>query len=244
MLLRIEDIDITRCTPEFEQGIYRDLEWLGVGWEQPVRRQSEHFDTYSEALEKLRKTGLIYPAFLSRGEIRAYITEQEYWPRDPDGAPLYPPLDRHASAAHRREKIASGVPFAWRLDMEKAIAAVGPLHWNELSSNETISAEPQLWGDVIIARSDIPTSYHLAVVVDDALQNVTHIVRGRDLFAATSVQRVLQTLLGLPAPAYHHHKLILGPDGRKLSKSEQSTGLRALRTAGKTPADIQRMLDL
>lgn len=244
MLLRIEDIDTTRCTPEFEQGIYRDLEWLGVEWELPVRRQSEHFDTYSEALEKLRAMGLIYPAFLSRGEIRAYITEQQDWLRDPDGAPLYPPLDRHASETHRREKIASGIPFSWRLDMEKAIAAVGALDWNELSSNETVKAEPQLWGDVIIARSDIPTSYHLAVVVDDALQSVTHVVRGRDLFAATSVQRVLQTLLGLPAPVYRHHELILGPDGRKLSKSEHSTGLRALRAAGKTPADIRQMLGL
>jgi len=244
-LLRIENIDTTRCTPEFEQGIYRDLEWLGINWSQPVRRQSEHFDAYADALERLREMGLIYPAFMSRGEIRAYIAEQQTWPRDPDGVPHYPPLDKQASNQARNRRIASGAPFSWRLDMEKTIETVGPLDWIEFApeNGEThINVDPTAWGDVIIARSDIPTSYHLAVVVDDALQKVTHVVRGRDLFAATSVQRVLQRLLGLSAPLYHHHELILGPDGRKLAKSEQSTGLSALRAAGKTPADIYAML--
>ncbi|MCO5064839.1 MAG: tRNA glutamyl-Q(34) synthetase GluQRS [Rhizobiaceae bacterium] len=248
VLLRIEDIDTARCTPEFEQGIYRDLGWLGIEWERPVRRQSDHFDVYVEALARLRSEGLVYPAFMSRGEIRAFVTGHEGdWPRDPDGAPLYPPLDRQASEATRRARLASGAPYSWRLDMGKAIAVVGGTEWTEfsasdVSAHEMIPAAPQRWGDVVIARSDVPTSYHLSVVVDDALQGITHVVRGRDLYEATSVQRVLQKLLGFKAPAYHHHRLILGPDGRKLSKSERSTGLRALREAGRTPEDIRAML--
>lgn len=248
MLLRIEDIDTTRCTPEFEQAIYRDLEWLGIEWERPVRRQSDHFDLYADALERLRTMGLVYPAFMSRGEIRAYIAEHEAggetWQRDPDGAPLYPPTDKQASDSMRRQRIGSGVPFSWRLDTELAIAAAGSLDWSEFVSDDIIRAEPQAWGDVIIARSDIPTSYHLSVVLDDALQGITHVVRGRDLFAATSVQRVIQTLLGIAAPTYHHHRLILGSDGRKLSKSEGSTGLRALRECGTTPEQIKEKVGI
>lgn len=249
MLLRIEDIDVTRCTPEFEQGIYRDLEWLGIAWERPVRRQSEHFDLYAGALERLRREELVYPAFMSRGEIQTCINEREAagenWPRDPDGAPLYPPLDRQASEAVRRARIASGEPFSWRLDMEKAIAAVGSLEWTEFSPSgvdEVVPAAPEMWGDVVIARTDIPTSYHLAVVMDDALQDITHVVRGHDLYHATAIQRVLQVLLDFEPPVYHHHRLILGPDGRKLSKSGSSTGLRVLREAGKTPVDIRSMV--
>ena len=251
MLLRIEDIDTTRCTPEFEQGIYRDLEWLGLEWEEPVRRQSEHLDVYRDALSRLRSMGLVYPAFMSRGEIRAHIAQRgaagQQWARDPDGAPLYPPADKRRSEAARRQRISSGAPYSWRLDMERAIEQAGHLRWTELAAEKTEDygyADPLAWGDVVIARSDIPTSYHLSVVVDDALQGITHVVRGRDLYEATSVQRVLQACLGLSPPAYHHHRLILGPDGRKLSKSEGSTGLRALREAGRTPGDIRAMAGL
>lgn len=252
LLLRIEDIDTARCTPEFEAAVYDDLEWLGVGWERPVRRQSEHFGGYEAMLGRLIAEDLVYPAFMSRGEIRAFIADRpagaQPWPHDPDGAPHYPGLEKQIAVAERRRRIASGEPFAWRLDMAAARARIGePLFWSELAQEgeaDEIEARPQDWGDVILARREIPTSYHLAVVTDDALQGVTHVVRGRDLFAATSVQRLLQELLGLPAPLYRHHPLILGADGRKLSKSERSTGIHALREAGSTPDDIRRMVGL
>jgi len=254
LLLRIEDIDVTRCTPELEAGILRDLAWLGVRWEEPVRRQSEHFAEYERLLRKLIEEDLVYPAFMSRGEIRAHIAEVEArggrWPRDPDGAPLYPAADKTLPPAERRRRIDSGAPFAWRLDMEAALARVaGPLSWQEfsdkaLAETETIAARPHEWGDVVIARREIPTSYHLSVVADDALQGVTHVVRGRDLYFATAVQRLLQTLLGLPEPRYFHHRLILGPDQRKLSKSLGDSGLAALRANGVTPAEIRRMVGL
>ena len=254
LLLRIEDIDITRCTPEFEAGIYRDLEWLGVDWEGPVRRQSEHFSAYQTALDRLVAENLVYPAFMSRGDIRAFISDRERrgrdWPRDPDGVPLYPAVDKILPREERGIRIAQGAPFAWRLDGAAALARIGSdLFWTEfedttLSATRRIAARPQDWGDVILARRDIPTSYHLSVVLDDALQGVTHVVRGMDLFQATAVQRLLQELLGLPHPAYFHHRLIFGPDGRKLSKSLKDTGLTALRAAGATPQDIRRMVGL
>lgn len=254
LLLRMEDIDTARCTPELERGIYDDLTWLGLSWEQPVRRQSEHFGDYRNALTRLSDMGLVYPAFLSRGEVRARIGEAhargEAWPSDPDGTPLYPLDERTLSEKERLERMASGIPYAWRLDMGKALASAGTtLFWNESGSGpdgETghIAADPARWGDVVIARKDTPTSYHLAVVVDDALQGVTHIVRGRDLFHATSVHRLLQTLLGLPEPLYHHHDLVLGEDGLKLSKSRKDTALASLREQGWTPADIRRKLNI
>ena len=252
LLLRIEDIDITRCTPEFEAGIFRDLEWLGLGWEQPVRRQSEHFAEYREVLDRLIAEELVYPAFMSRGEIRAFIAETggRDWPRDPDGVPLYPPLDKALPARERNRRIAENTPFAWRLDVEAAIErASGALSWTEftdetMSATRTVEARPQAWGDVIVARRDVPTSYHLAVVVDDALQGVSHVVRGQDLYSATGVQRLLQELLGHPQPRYFHHRLILGPDGRKLSKSFKDTGLAALREAGVSPQGIRQLSGL
>ncbi|MDG4888719.1 tRNA glutamyl-Q(34) synthetase GluQRS [Mesorhizobium sp. WSM4887] len=254
LLLRIEDIDITRCTPEFEAGIFRDLEWLGFEWEEPVRRQSEHFSEYRAVLDRLIAEELVYPAFMSRGEIRAFIAETEKrgrdWPRDPDGVPRYPPLDKALPTKERRRRIAENKPFAWRLDIEAAMARVpGALSWVEftdetMAATHTVDATPQAWGDVIVARRDIPTSYHLAVVVDDALQGVSHVVRGQDLYAATSVQRLLQDLLGRPAPRYLHHRLILGSDGRKLSKSFKDTGLAALRQAGVSPQDVVRLIGL
>ncbi|MDZ5699902.1 tRNA glutamyl-Q(34) synthetase GluQRS [Chelativorans sp. M5D2P16] len=253
-LLRIEDIDVTRCTPELEQAIYRDLAWLGLEWEEPVRRQSEHFDDYAQALERLVDAEIVYPSFMSRGEARVYVAEAEAdgsaWPRDPDGAPLFPPVDRQRSEAERRRRMEAGDPFAWRLDMKAAATHVGqPLFWEESGAGpdgETgrVSAHPELWGDVVIARKEMPASYHLAVVVDDALQDITHVVRGRDLFHATAVHRLLQELLGLPVPAYHHHALALDDDGRKLSKSRGDTGIAALRAAGASPGDILRMVGL
>ncbi|MGB3417233.1 MAG: tRNA glutamyl-Q(34) synthetase GluQRS [Mesorhizobium sp.] len=254
LLLRIEDIDTTRCTPEFEAGIFRDLEWLGLDWEKPVRRQSEHFVEYQAALKRLVREELVYPAFMSRGDIRAFIIEREQrgedWPRDPDGAPLYPGIDKTLSPRERTRGIDAGLPFAWRLNVEAAMARIGaPLSWTEFAdetpgaTNET-DARPQDWGDFIVARREVPTSYHLSVVIDDALQGVSHVVRGRDLFFATSVQRLLQELLGLPQPAYFHHRLVLGPDGRKLSKSQAATGLSALRENGATPQTIRQLVGL
>ena len=253
-LLRIEDIDVTRCTPAFEEGILRDLAWLGVEWEEPVRRQSDHFDDYREALEQLIDAELVYPAFMSRGEVRARIADDEAagrsWPRDPDGAPHYPGDDRDLGMAERRKRIADGAPFAWRLDMQRAIAHAGARPtWDETGQGprgETgmVAASPEDWGDVVIARREIPASYHLSVTVDDALQGVTDVVRGRDLFYATAVHRLLQDLLGLPVPSYRHHDLIIGEDGRKLSKSQGDTSLSALRSAGATPGDIARTIGL
>lgn len=253
LLLRIEDIDVTRCTPAFEAGIYADLKWLGVPWEEPARRQSEHFADYASSLEQLKTMGLIYPAFMSRGEVRAWIADFEagggLWRRDPDGVPHYPPVDRCLGQTERRRLIANGTQYAWRLDMEAALASLPtPLSWREFDpvTGETasITADPARWGDVILARSDIPTSYHLSVVLDDALQGVTHVVRGRDLYEATGIHRLLQSLLDLPEPLYHHHRLILDPDGRKLSKSMGATGLRTLRESGVSPADIRVRLGL
>lgn len=254
LLLRIEDIDAARCSPEFEAGIYRDLEWLGIDWEKPVRRQSGHFADYAELLDRLIADDLVYPAFMSRGETRAHIAEAEaggrIWPRDPDGVPLYPGLDKGLCARERRRRMADGRPFAWRLDTDRAAARLGkPLSWTEFSdermgSTRTVAAQPELWGDVVLARKEVATSYHLSVVADDARQGVTHVVRGRDLFSATGIHRLLQELLGLPEPVYFHHRLIPGPDGRKLSKSLRDTGLAALRAAGRTPEDVMDMVGL
>lgn len=219
-----------------------------------MRRQSEHFDDYRAILERLIRDELVYPAFMSRSEIRAWIADKEAggerWSRDPDGVPFYPPLDKALSARKRRDLIDEGRPFAWRLDMDVALSKVGgPLDWTEfsdqtLTSARAVAAQPQEWGDVVIARRDVPTSYHLSVVADDAAQGVTHVVRGRDLYEATGVHRLLQHLLGLPAPAYFHHPLILDQDGRKLSKSVGSTGIRALREAGSTPGEIAKRVGL
>jgi glutamyl-Q tRNA(Asp) synthetase len=250
-LLRIEDIDATRCRPEYETAIYEDLAWLGISWEQPVRRQSAHFDDYRTAIAALSDMGLVYPSFESRSEIAMLVVEREEhgsWPRDPDGAPIYPGTSKHLSEAERLRRMASE-PYSLRLDMEAAIARAGPLRWYETGAGPNgesgpVAAAPQSWGDVVLARRDVPTSYHLSVAIDDAAQGVTHVVRGQDLFWATSVHRLLQTLLGLRAPIYHHHRLLLDSDGRKLSKSTRSTGLRELHAQGVTPADIRRLVGL
>ncbi|MEZ5840091.1 MAG: tRNA glutamyl-Q(34) synthetase GluQRS [Hyphomicrobiales bacterium] len=253
-LLRIEDIDQTRCRPEHEAAILADLAWLGISFETPVRRQSEHFADYAVALERLAALGLVYSCHASRQEIqRAATTLAERsgiaGGRDPDGALLYPGRGMVLDGAEEARRAAAGLPHAVRLDMAQAMALAGPLHWLELGMGPTgpggeIPAHPGLWGDVILARKETPTSYHLSVVVDDALQGVTHVVRGHDLVQATSVHRLLQRLLGLAAPVYLHHRLVPGPDGRKLSKSAGDTALASLRAAGATPADIRRMVGL
>jgi glutamyl-Q tRNA(Asp) synthetase len=252
LLLRIEDIDPTRCRPNYEAAIYEDLAWLGIAWEQPVRRQSEHLDAYRSAIERLSAEGLIYPSFESRAEIAGLVAERERagaWPRDPDGAPLYPGHAKQLSAGERARLIEAGVPFALRLDVAKAIARAGALSWTERGEGldgegGKVEAAPEAWGDVILARKETPTSYHLSVVVDDALQGVTEVVRGSDLFHATSVHRLLQQLLGLPQPAYRHHRLVRDASGQKLAKSSRSTGLRELRAQGAAPADIRRLVGL
>ncbi len=251
-LLRIEDIDATRCRPHYEQAIYEDLAWLGITWEAPVRRQSEHLDDYRAALDRLDALGLIYPSFESRGEIARLVAGQERnapWPRDPDGAPLYPGAGRSLPRCERLRKMQAGSPYALRLDVAAAMAKAGRLTWMESGvgpAGETgsVAAAPSMWGDAVLARKDTPTSYHLAVVVDDARQGVTHVVRGRDLFWATSIHRLLQAVLGLATPDYCHHRLILDADGGKLSKSTRATALRALRHAGAGPADIRKMVGL
>ncbi len=251
-LLRIEDIDTTRCTPAMEHDMLEDLKWLGISWDKEPRRQSEHFVDYEAAIEKLDALDLIYPAFLTRSEIRRFVEiyEEETgpWPRDPDGAPIFPGDMASLSTGEIANRTAEAAPFALRLDMKAALRKLGhSVTWQEQRSDgttERVKALPQAWGDVVLARKETPTSYHLSVVVDDALQGVTHVLRGRDLYQATAVHRVLQELLGLPEPVYRHHRLIMGPDGRKLSKSEASTSLRALRKAGVTRRDILEKIGL
>lgn len=254
LLLRLEDIDLSRCRPEYEAAIFEDLAWLGLSWEEPVRRQSEFFDDFIRAHDRLAAAGLLYRSYATRGEIRAFVeareAARETWPRDPDGAPVFPgdrAILSEDEIARRREDDAG---FALRLDMARALETIGEdLSWTETGAGpqeETgiVAADPKTWGDVVLARKDVATSYHLSVVVDDALQGVTHVVRGQDLFAATAVHRVLQTLLGFAAPVYHHHRLILDESGRKLSKSASDTALRSLREEGATPQDIRRLVGL
>lgn len=252
-LLRMEDIDTTRCRPEFERGILEDLAWLGVEPDAPPRRQSEHFADYAAALGRLETMGLVYPAFETRSDIARAVIEQEGAsgrpaPRDPDGAPLFPFPRTTQEEAARAARRASGAPFVLRLDMAAAIAAAGgPLGWNEAQGVPEgpcawIAADPASWGDVVLARKDVPTSYHLSVVVDDAAQGITHVIRGMDLFHATAVHVLLQRLLGLPAPIYHHHRLILDASGHKLSKSNSATSLAALRAAGVSAGEVRAQL--
>ncbi|MCF3932244.1 tRNA glutamyl-Q(34) synthetase GluQRS [Acuticoccus sp. M5D2P5] len=242
LTLRIEDIDQTRARPHFEAAIIADLAWLGVDWTPPMRRQSEHFAAYRDALERLKARGLVYPTFASRREF-AEVARMTGLARDPDGAPLFPGDAAILGAREAARRLAEAEPAAWRLDMTRALADLPPLTWTETDAAggaaRTIGSEPAAWGDVILARKDVPTSYHLSVVVDDAVQGISHVVRGMDLYPSTSVHRVLQTLLGLPAPLYYHHPLILGEDGRKLSKSNGAESLAALREAGATRAAVR-----
>jgi glutamyl-Q tRNA(Asp) synthetase len=250
LLLRIEDIDATRCRPEYEAAIYEDLAWLGISWETPVRRQSEHLSVYRDAVERFARQRLVYRSFESRADIARLVTQREIkttWPRDPDGAPLFP----GAPLAEPEEVrlIKAGAPYAWRLNMAKAYEQTGPLRWIEMGNapgfeQGVVNARPDAWGDAILARKETPTSYHLSVVIDDALQGITEVIRGVDLYHATSVHRLLQVLLDLPQPHYCHHTLILDASGEKLSKSTRATTLRDLRADGVTPAEIRRRLRL
>lgn len=242
-LLRIEDIDLGRSRPQFEEAIYEDLAWLGLEWETPVRRQSEHFADYEAALCKLDGLSLTYPCFCTRKEIAAEIARSAHAPHGPDGA-LYPGTCRNLPAAERDARIAEGAPFAVRLNVAGACAQVGEdLSWDD-EDEGTVRAQPETLGDVILARKDIPTSYHLAVSVDDALQGITLVVRGQDLFHATHVHRLLQALLGFPTPRYHHHELICDEDGVQLSKRTGAASLRDLRADGVTLEAIRATLGL
>lgn len=248
LLLRIEDIDLERCRASFEQAIYEDLDWLGLKWVRPVRRQSEHFDAYGETLRSLERRRLVYPCFCSRSDVAAATSERADWPRDPDDSPLYPGTCRHLSPAERQRRLKAGEIAAWRLDMAAAIEAIRqPMDWCEYgdgSASRLVKANPALWGDVVLGRKDVPASYHIAVVVDDAVQGVTDVVRGEDLFMATGLHRLLQLLLDLPAPDYHHHALLRDAAGRKLSKSLRAKSLRSLRQEGLTPARLKAQLGL
>lgn len=256
-LVRVEDIDQARCTPELEAGMFEDLAWLGLPLDEPVLRQSDHFPDYRMALERLQDMGLIYPAYLSRAEIRRFVHGSEEkgqsWPRDPDGAPLYPGDRAVLSEAELRSRMDSDASFTLRLDMQKALTRIGPgLTWQEAGSEgkalfgpaEAVAVDAASWGDVVLARKDTPTSYHLAVVIDDARQGITDVLRGQDLYHATSVHRVLQVLLDLPEPVYRHHRLVLGPDGRKLSKSNDDTSLKSLREGGLGLGQLRRRIGL
>ncbi len=242
--LRIEDIDVQRCKPEFTEAIFADLHWLGLDWPEPVLIQSQRFDLYAAAANRLRDVDLLYPCFCTRSEIAEHATGS-----DPDGAPLYPGTCRHLSNAERIERLERGDPVQFRLDTDAALERTGMLTYSVIGPTvldrpQIRYARPQRWGDVVLQRKDTPTSYHLSVVVDDAAEAITHVTRGRDLEAATDIHVLLQMLLGLPIPIYHFHRLLLGDDGDKLSKSKGSQSLRDLRAAGWSPQDVRRAVSL
>ncbi|MEX0760762.1 MAG: tRNA glutamyl-Q(34) synthetase GluQRS [Tistlia sp.] len=238
-LLRVEDIDRPRCRPEFEAAILEDLAWLGLAWEAPVRRQSEHAADHAAALARLEAEGLLYPCFCTRREIAEEIARSAGAPHGPEG-PLYPGTCRRLAGSERAERLAAGVSAALRLDVSAAQARSGPLTWQDAAQGE-IRAAPETLGDVVLARRDIGTSYHLAVTVDDALQGITLVTRGQDLFHATHVHRLLQALLGLPVPRWHHHGLLADESGRRLAKRHDALSLRVLREAGHAPEAVRRM---
>jgi glutamyl-Q tRNA(Asp) synthetase len=238
-LLRIEDIDHTRCRAEYADAIIEDLSWLGLDWDGPIRRQSEHFDDYREALARLEAAGLLYPCFCTRREIQAEIARAGGAPQGELGAP-YPGTCRHLGMAERGARRAEAADYALRLDIGAALARTGPLDFVEESIDgpRRVEADPAALGDVVLARKEMPTSYHLAVTVDDALQGVTLVTRGADLFAATHIHRLLQALLGLPAPRYRHHPLLTDTNGRRLAKRDRALTIRAMREAGMKPEQI------
>lgn len=240
-LLRIEDIDRTRCRAEFEDELEADLRWLGLDWPEPVRRQSEHLGEYAEALDRLRELGVIYPCFCTRAEIEREVAAMVSAPHGPEGA-LYPGTCRMMSAAERNDRLATGARPAWRLDVARASALAGPLEWFDRRFGRH-PARPESLGDVVLARKDIGTSYHLAVVVDDAAQGVTLVTRGDDLLACTPLHRLLQHLLKFPVPEWAHHPLVCDASGRRLAKRDHDASLRTLRESGVTPAGIRERLD-
>jgi len=234
-LLRIEDIDHIRCRPEFEAAIVADLAWLGLTWDGAIRRQSEHFADYQGALNKLGEMGLLYPCFCTRREIQAEIARAGGAPQGEMGW-VYPGICRHLTPAERAAKLAAAADYALRLDVGAAMERAGPLVWVE--EDREVAADPAVLGDVVVARKETPTSYHLAVTVDDALQGVTLVTRGADLFQSTHIHRLLQALLGLPTPRYRHHPLMVDAAGRRLAKRDGARSVRAMRQAGMTPREI------
>ncbi|MEQ8602288.1 MAG: tRNA glutamyl-Q(34) synthetase GluQRS [Marivibrio sp.] len=236
-LLRLEDIDQGRARAEYEAGIIQDLRWLGIDWPEPVRRQSEHFELYREFLHALEEGGVAYPCFCTRKEIQAEIAASDSAPHGPDG-PLYPGTCKGLSRSEIEDRLAEGRAYAVRLDMTKAARMAGPLSFADRRFG-TVAVDPESCGDVVLARKDAPASYHLCVTVDDALQGVTLVTRGEDLLHATHIHRILQTLLGLPEPRYHHHPLLTDESGKRLAKRADSESLQALRQAGWTPAQVR-----
>lgn len=235
-LLRIEDIDPGRSRVEYADSIIEDLTWLGLSFDGEIFYQSERLAFYAEALGALREMNLVYPCFCTRAAIMAEVAASASAPHGPDG-PIYPGTCRSLPLQKRVARMQTE-PHAWRLDMAKATALAGPLYWED--EDTEVQAEPERFGDVVLARKDAPVSYHLAVTVDDAAQGVTHIVRGRDLFSATDIHRLLQHLLGLPVPHYHHHPLLMGPDGKRLAKRNGAPTLAELRASGADPRQILR----
>ena len=243
-ILRIEDIDPTRCKPELEAGIFEDLRWLGLTWEFPVRCQSNYMRDYEDALGKLHAQDLLYPCFCSRKDIRDEIEQAGVAPHGPEGA-LYPGTCKSLSAQEQEDRIAAGEPYAFRLDMDKAIKIAGTnLEWEDMEKGKQ-TATPQILGDVVLARKDISTSYHLSVTVDDHIQGITTVTRGEDLFYATHLHRLLQELLGLNVPEWHHHKLLLDENGQRFAKRNKSVTLQYLRKVEKLNGpDIQKRVGI
>ncbi len=244
LILRLEDIDPGRSKKEYEDQIFSDLRWLGLRWHEPVRRQSRHMDDYASALDRLTGMELLYPCFCSRAAIRREIAASSSAPHDipkgPDG-PLYPGTCRDITAMQREDLKAAGQPFALRLNMSQAMAIAGTLYWHDADQG-TLQATPEIFGDVIVARKETPTSYHIAVTLDDHLQGISLITRGQDLFHASHVHRLLQSLLDLDQPDYHHHRLIEDDTGRRLAKRDNAATLMALRASGTTTAQVRQLL--
>jgi glutamyl-Q tRNA(Asp) synthetase len=238
-LLRIEDIDAGRCRPEFVAAIHEDLAWLGLRWPEPVRRQSEHMDDYAAALDRLEQQGLLYPCFCTRAEIKAEIARAGGAPHGIEGV-VYPGICRALGETERRARVAAGEACALRLDMARAVAAAGPLRFHDRGRG-TIAIDPLRHGDIVLARKDVPASYHVAVTLDDHLQGVTLVTRGEDLLEATDIHRLLQALLGLDAPDYHHHRLLTDAAGRRFAKRDRARTVRSLRAEGLSPAEVRAL---
>lgn len=241
-ILRIEDIDTTRCRKEFTEAIYEDLSWLGFEWRDPPRNQSEHMDDYQRALKKLEDQDLLYPCFCTRKEIQNEVQQSGRAPHGPDGL-IYPGTCRNLSTTERKKRIAQGDSYALRLNTAQACALAGELYWHDERKGK-VRATPEIFGDVVLARKDIHTSYHLSVTVDDALQNISCITRGTDLFEATHIHRLLQALLKLPVPTWHHHDLLHDEEGNRLAKRHNALAIRELRKQGKSPEDIRMMVGI
>ncbi len=241
-LLRIEDVDPVRCKLEFIDAIYEDLRWLVLSWEEPVRMQSQHLADYQTALDVLRGKGLLYPCFCTRREVMAESAAACHAPHGPDG-PVYAGTCRGLSASERQERLARGDIHVWRLDMAQALAVAGTSCWHDRVRGE-IATQPEDFGDIMLARKDVPTSYHLSVTVDDHLQGATLVTRGDDLFRSTDIHRLLQALLGYGTPEYHHHPLLKDETGKRFAKRDKAMTLRALRLAGRTPMEIKGIIGI